>query len=84
MDHICDYDEGYSRVDASEIGFCGRCNVNPECPMKRKGSRRQAFTIRCNNCGSTHVQVTAFEHWDLGIQCMNCGKYENVGCYESQ
>lgn len=33
---ICDYDEGYDRVDAYEIGWCAKCNCNPECPYKKK------------------------------------------------
>ena len=34
VDRICDYDEGYDRADAYEIGWCLRCRVNP-----RRGSR---------------------------------------------
>lgn len=36
VDRICDYDEGYTRADAYEIGWCYRCNCNPDCPYKRK------------------------------------------------
>ena len=36
MDKICDYDEGYNRVDAYEIGWCHKCKCNYECPMKKK------------------------------------------------
>ena len=36
MDKICDYDEGYDREDAYEIGWCYECKCNYECPMKRK------------------------------------------------
>lgn len=25
--------------------------------------------------------VTAFEHWDLGITCKNCGSYLEYGSY---
>lgn len=28
MDIICDYDEGYTKSEAEEIGFCGRCKVS--------------------------------------------------------
>ena len=35
-DIICDYDEGYDRFDAYEIGWCYRCKCNPECPMKKR------------------------------------------------
>lgn len=36
MDTICDYDEGYDRVDAYEIGWCCGCKCNPKCPYKKK------------------------------------------------
>lgn len=35
-DNICDYDEGYTRADAYEIGWCHKCNCNPNCPYKKK------------------------------------------------
>lgn len=39
MDKICDYDEGYDRVDAYEIGWCYKCKCNPECLYKKKTER---------------------------------------------
>jgi hypothetical protein len=36
MDRICDYDEGYDRVSAYEIGWCYKCKCNPHCPYKKK------------------------------------------------
>lgn len=36
MDRICDYDEGYDRADAYEIGWCYKCKCNPNCPYKKK------------------------------------------------
>lgn len=27
MDNICEYDEGYTKSEAGEIGFCGRCRI---------------------------------------------------------
>lgn len=42
------------------------------------------FTIICNNCGSNDVTVTAFEHYDLGIKCHNCGAYLNYGSYNER
>ena len=36
MDRICDYDEGYTRADAYEIGWCYKCKCNPKCPYKKK------------------------------------------------
>lgn len=29
MDRICDYDEGYERRDAYDIGWCYECKCNP-------------------------------------------------------
>ena len=28
MDRICDYDEGYTKADAKEIGWCGTCKIS--------------------------------------------------------
>ena len=39
MDKICDYDEGYDREDAYEIGLCHECKCNTECPYKKKQNR---------------------------------------------
>lgn len=39
MDRICDYDEGYFRVDAYEIGWCYKCRANPNCPYKKKAMK---------------------------------------------
>lgn len=39
------------------------------------------FDVICTNCGSHNVTVTAFEHWDLGIQCNTCGSYLSYGSY---
>lgn len=36
MDRICDYDEGYDREDAYEIGWCYKCQCNQECPYKKR------------------------------------------------
>ena len=36
MNEICDYDEGYDREDAYEIGWCYECKCNYECTMKRR------------------------------------------------
>lgn len=27
MDRMCYYDEAYTKADAKEIGFCGRCKI---------------------------------------------------------
>lgn len=27
MDIICEYDEGYTKSEAEEIGFCGTCRI---------------------------------------------------------
>lgn len=35
MDHeLCDYDEAYTREDASDIGWCGKYKVK-ECPYNK-------------------------------------------------
>lgn len=47
MDNICDYDEGYNRSDAYEIGWCYECRCNPKCPYKRK-SIQDMFAIMGN------------------------------------
>ena len=36
MDRICDYDEAYERAEAYEIGWCGQCQANQNCPYKKK------------------------------------------------
>ena len=36
MTKICFYDEAYDIYDASEIGWCYKCNCNKNCPMKKK------------------------------------------------
>lgn len=28
MSRMCDYDEAYTREDARDIGFCGRCGIS--------------------------------------------------------
>ncbi len=30
MNYICEYDEAYTKSDAEDIGFCGRCRI-PAC-----------------------------------------------------
>lgn len=43
MDNICDHDEGYSRSDAWEIGWCMHC-CNEKCSYKhKKGHRVDVF-----------------------------------------
>lgn len=39
------------------------------------------FDVICTNCGSHNVQVTAYEHLDLGIRCQHCGSYLTYGSY---
>lgn len=38
---ICDYDEGYDRVDAYEIGWCYKCKANPKCRYKKKALKER-------------------------------------------
>jgi hypothetical protein len=51
MDRICDYDEGYDRISAYEIGWCYKCKCNPNCPYKKKveKERRQGNDTRGND-----------------------------------
>ena len=35
-DRICDYDEGYDRLDAFDIGWCLKCKANPSCPYHKE------------------------------------------------
>lgn len=41
----------------------------------KEETREVPFDIICTNCGSHNVTVTAFEYFDLGIKCNNCGSY---------
>lgn len=38
VDNLCDYDEAYTREDASEIGFCADYG-NYKCPYNRNKGR---------------------------------------------
>lgn len=40
-----------------------------------KEEKEVPFDIICTNCGSHNVTVTAFEYFDLGIRCNDCGSY---------
>ena len=35
MNEICNYDEGYDRRDAYELGWCYECKCGKNCPGKR-------------------------------------------------
>ena len=35
IDHICDYDEAYSKADAREMGFCTTCRIS-SCKNNRR------------------------------------------------
>lgn len=39
MDNICDYDEGFDRLEAYEIGYCYKCKCNSECFYKKKSTQ---------------------------------------------
>lgn len=41
MDNICDYDEGYERRDAYDIGWCHECTCNHNCPYKKKTKKNK-------------------------------------------
>lgn len=36
MVRMCFYDEAYNIYDAYEIGWCARCECDPDCPMKKR------------------------------------------------
>lgn len=40
MEKICEYDESYSRTEASEQGFCSDCN-HRNCPYYEGSSNRR-------------------------------------------
>lgn len=47
MDHeLCDYDEAYTREDASDIGWCGKCRIK-DCPYNKdlNGKRRMGWNV---------------------------------------
>ena len=41
IDNICDYDEAYTRADASEIGWCAHCKCNENCPYYKKAKKEK-------------------------------------------
>lgn len=49
-----------------------------------KEEKPRPFTVICNHCGSHDVTVTAFEYYDLGIKCNNCGSFLNYGSYNEK
>jgi transcription elongation factor Elf1 len=52
-----------------------RKNVN-------KKENKPPFEIRCTNCGSHNVTITAFEYRDLEIRCRSCGQSaDDIGVY---
>ena len=47
MDHeLCDYDEAYTREDASDIGWCGKCRIK-DCPYNKdlNEKRRMGWNV---------------------------------------
>lgn len=47
MDHeLCDYDEAYTREDASDIGWCGKCRIKG-CPYNKdlNEKRRMGWNV---------------------------------------
>ena len=48
MNKLCDYDEGYYRPEAYEIGWCFKCKCNPNCYYKKK-AEKDMKRIRKNN-----------------------------------
>ena len=52
--------------------------------IEKNEFKPKPFTIKCNCCGSTDVTVTAFEYYDLAINCNECGAYLNYGSYRER
>ena len=49
---------------------------------KTKKECKAPFEIKCSNCGSHNVTVTAFEYRDLEIRCRSCGNViDDIGTY---
>lgn len=47
MDHeLCNYDEAYTREDASDIGWCGKCRIK-DCPYNKdlNEKRRMGWNV---------------------------------------
>lgn len=42
---------------------------------------KHPFAITCRRCGGDNIQVVAYEHRDLGIECRDCGLFLNCGNY---
>lgn len=42
---------------------------------------KHPFAITCGRCGSNDIQVVAYEHRDLGIECLDCGLHLHCGNY---
>lgn len=42
---LCDYDEGFSRLEASDIGWCGTCKI-PDCPYNKKFRRKTKIRVQ--------------------------------------
>ena len=59
------------------------CKVkHPEYFKEEKPIR--PFDITCKRCGGNKIQVTAYEHRDLAIECLDCGLYLNCGNYHTE
>ena len=41
---LCDYDEGFSRLEASDIGWCGTCKI-PDWPYNKKFRRKTKIRV---------------------------------------
>ena len=56
------------------------CKVrHPEYFGKEK--TQNPFTITCKRCGGDDIKVIAYEHRDLGVECMDCGLHLHCGNY---
>lgn len=76
MSRICSYDEGYDIYDASEIGWCAKCQCDPSCPMKKKYNKGKK-SKGCTWCDGGFGDNT-MEFRERGYRhCPYCGRELN-------
>lgn len=47
LDHeLCDYDEAYTREDASDIGWCGKCRIK-DCLYNKDLNKKKKNGLEC-------------------------------------
>lgn len=82
VDRICDYDEGYDRADAYEIGWCLRCRANPKCPYRKKAVHEHQKFLE----GQSTMKNVTFELPD-DVICVSITSLSGDGsgmCFETR